>query len=170
MERFNMDFHGFDYQLHSDLEDELMGCELPCPAKRRVPAAADVLAQQDAAAPIPEHSDDDFNEPDDFDEPDDPDHAGYPDEDEGSCEDACENACDDACDDACEDACEDACDMACEDDCVNNCQVFHDEDLEGEKDHTRGYVENPENLKYSDDLFHDEDPEDSGSLSDGEEQ
>lgn len=87
MERFHMDFHGFDYQLHSDLEDELMGCELPCPGKRRAPARADVLAQQE---PSDEPMDPLDPLEDDIEEPDDPDHAGFPDEDEGSCEDACE--------------------------------------------------------------------------------
>lgn len=78
MEAFHMDFHGLDYQLHSDLEDELMGGELPCPTQTAPPE------------PLPEDGDD-SPEQDYFDiDPDDPDHAGFPEDDEGSCADDCD--------------------------------------------------------------------------------
>jgi len=93
MDSFHLDFHGLDYQLHSDLEDELMGGELPCPLQAAAPGRPET--GRGAGAEEREDFEDLENLDDlfDLDDPDDPDHAGYPEDDEGSCEDSCDDAC-----------------------------------------------------------------------------
>lgn len=85
MEGLHLDFHDLDYQLHSDLEDELMGLELPAPLHSRQPSEADLASANG------DGQEEDFDDLEDHD-PDDPNHAGFPEEDEGSCEDLCDVA------------------------------------------------------------------------------
>lgn len=73
-----------------DQEDALLEGELPCPAAC-LPETFEDLSEnrEDSFALFERYEDDEQNDDTDI-EPDDPDAAGFPEEDEGACEDECD--------------------------------------------------------------------------------